>query len=315
MDQLAVVIVNWKRHAETSRCVSDLLAWRHPPKVWVVDNGSEDGSAERLAEEFPAVRLIASPVNRGYGGGNNLALAAIERDYALLLNNDAGIEEPSVRALCAALEADRKLAAVGPIVVDAADRERVLSAGGRDISRFVATNVEPAGGAASVVADSSADPYPVDYVPGTAVLLRMSAVREVGLLEEQYFFGGELADLGDRLRHRGWGCAVLPRAVAWHDLSHAARNRKVLYRYYILRNRFLYIRRRCTGLARSRQLFWLAYGVYSILRFAARGRWRSARAEILALADGLGGRYGDRNARILGDPLQGEGVRDARVSS
>lgn len=313
MDQLAVVIVNWNRHAETARCISELLGWRQPPEIWVVDNGSEDGSAERLAREFPTARLIASPVNRGYGGGNNLALAAIERDYALLLNNDAGIEEASVRALCAALEATPELAAVGPVVVDAVERDRVLSAGGRDISRFVATNVVPVG-TTVVGASSTAGPYPVDYVPGTAVLLRMSALRAVGLLEEQYFFGGELADLGDRLRRNGWGCVVLPRAVAWHDLTHAARNRKVLYRYYILRNRFLYVRLRCSGLARSRQLFWLAYGVYSILRFTVRGRWRSARAEMLALVDGLSGRYGNRNARVLGDRAPDDGASDAPVS-
>ena len=115
MDQLAVVIVNWNRYAETARCVADLLDWRSPPEIWVVDNASSDGSASRLRAGFPSIHTLVASENLGYGGANNLALSEIDARYALLLNNDAGLEEAAARALCRALDTSPDLAIVVPV--------------------------------------------------------------------------------------------------------------------------------------------------------------------------------------------------------
>ena len=83
MPSLAVVVVSYNVRDLLRACLR--ATYRQPgaasPELgrgasWVVDNASADGSAEMVAAEFPQVRLIASPENLGFAGGNNLALRA-----------------------------------------------------------------------------------------------------------------------------------------------------------------------------------------------------------------------------------------------
>ena len=85
----------------------------------MVDNASRDGSLELLARDFPEVRVIASPVNTGFAGGNNLALRTVSTPYAVLLNNDAVPEPDWLRNLLAPFEevgADRVGVVTGKVV-------------------------------------------------------------------------------------------------------------------------------------------------------------------------------------------------------
>ena len=87
---LSIVIVNWNTRALLRDC---LLSVRQGlgelnAEVWVVDNGSTDGSQAMLAHEFPKVRLIANPDNRGFAAANNQALKQARGRHVLLLNTD-----------------------------------------------------------------------------------------------------------------------------------------------------------------------------------------------------------------------------------
>lgn len=299
MPEISVVFLNWNRIDATLASLRRASGWtRVAPALWVVDNASADGAAARIAAEFPAVRLIASAVNRGFGGGNNLALREIAQGYVLLLNNDAVIAEDDVLLLAAALDRHPEIAVVGPLFTREGRREEVVAVGGRDIARHAGTHRGPHHLSHEQLAGDA--PVPVAYVPGTAAMLRARLVGEIGLLDEDYFFGGELADLCERARRRGYGSAVVPSARAWHDTALASGLRETLYPYYVLRNRFLFVRK-----FRRRWRFlliplWTAYGVVSVLAAALRGRWRRARVAALALGDGLAGRFGGQNERVGG---------------
>ncbi len=291
MPSLAVVVLNWNRLAATRRCVEALLGWRRlEPEVWVVDNGSHNGEAAALAAAFPTVRVLAAGRNLGFGGGNNLALRQTEAPFALLLNNDAGLEEEDAARLLGALEVRGDLAVVGPLITDRSEAARVQAAGGRDISRYARTNLRPG----DLPPDwlRGGKPYPVDYVPGTVALLRLTPARQVGLLDERYFFGGEMADLCRRLRDLGWSCAVEPAARAWHERDGSAPERQRLDTYYILRNRFLFLREHGGGARRWRAAAWVAYGTAGVLRDLLAGDGSRAGARAAALRDGVAGRFG-----------------------
>ena len=94
---LSVIILNWNAAADTMSCVRNFAAWQQiRPAIWVVDNASEDGSADLIAETCPEVNLIRNPVNQGYTGGNNRGLEkalASSNAPVMLLNNDAKIAE------------------------------------------------------------------------------------------------------------------------------------------------------------------------------------------------------------------------------
>jgi GT2 family glycosyltransferase len=86
-----VVIVNWNGERWLRPCL-DALARQTAPfpyDVWVVDNGSTDGSVALLEREYPHVRLLRNEKNLGFAGGNNTALRQVTAPYAVLLNNDA----------------------------------------------------------------------------------------------------------------------------------------------------------------------------------------------------------------------------------
>lgn len=97
---LGIVILNWNQSSDTIACVR--LAQRWPiadKRIWVVDNGSRPDEVEALSAALAEVEVIYSPTNRGFAGGNNLALTrALEAGCrsVLLFNNDAQAEGDAI---------------------------------------------------------------------------------------------------------------------------------------------------------------------------------------------------------------------------
>ena len=292
---LAIVILNWNAAADTIRCVRQIAAWdRLKPTIWVVDNGSTDDSAELISHKCPDVRLIRNSANLGFAEGNNRGIReALTMGNApiLLLNNDALVEEDDVIRLLDTLQTDTQIGFVGPLLFDAEDRDRLLSAGGRDPARHHQSHILelPPGEPIRVV----------ECVPGTVVLVRPEVFRKVGLLDEAYFFASEIADLCMRASQEGYVSAIDTRGRAFHNLGRSSDLRSTLYTYYIIRNRFLLIRK----FHRNRKLvfyaFWTLYSVALSLKVQLSGEAATARAIRLGLLDGLRGRLGGQNHRVL----------------
>jgi len=296
MSDLDIVIINWNRLRETRDAGRRIGAWqRLESQLWIVDNGSEAGEAEVLAAELPAAEVIASPVNLGFGGANNLALARGESEWVLLLNNDAEIDETGVERLIEALEQRPEALCAGPWIDEIAAGREIVKAGGRDIALHAGTHL---------TADRlslrrrTAARYEVSYVSGTAALLRRSVLESIGPLDEEYFFGGEMADLCARGRRAGHPSLIVPAARAVHEADRAGRFRSLLYPYYVLRNRFLFIRRQRRGWLPLLLPYWTLRGAVSIVRALLRGETGEARVLREGLLDGVRGRFGGNNERI-----------------
>src|SRR4051794_40126020 len=91
-DNVAVIIVNWNRKADTLRCLASLADSTGPGlDIFVVDNASSDGLADAIRAAYPDVRLVINHRNDGFAEGNNIALREALRanyEYVMLLNND-----------------------------------------------------------------------------------------------------------------------------------------------------------------------------------------------------------------------------------
>lgn len=295
--ELAVIILNWNAVAETVHCIRTLRFWeRVHPTIWIVDNGSADGGDEVISRECPGVHLIHNPTNLGFAGGNNRGIVqALSAGDApiLLLNNDAFIKEQDVIRLMDTLQSDARLGLVGPLLFDAADTSRLLSAGGRDISRYANSHICEVTGGEPV--------REVDYVPGTVVMVRAEVFRTVGLFDEDYFFGGELADLCERARQHGYVSAIDTWARAFHALDRSSDLRERLHIYYVFRNRYLFTRKFRHTRRVPLYSFWTLYGLAVSLAAQLRGKQAKARAIRLGVLDGLRGRFGGQNERVLRD--------------
>jgi len=98
---VSVIIVNWNTRQMTLECLRSLYAQtrRTDFEVLLVDNGSHDGSAAAIAEEFPQVRLIAETTNHGFAVANNMAVKLVRGRRLLLLNSDTVVLDGAVDRL------------------------------------------------------------------------------------------------------------------------------------------------------------------------------------------------------------------------
>jgi GT2 family glycosyltransferase len=190
---------------------------------------------------------------------------------------------------------DPAIGVVGPTLWH---RGECVSAGGRDIARYASTQLRPSAPPAS--------PVDVDYVPGTVALFRRQVFDRVGLFDEDYFFGGEMADLCYRARLHGFRSVIDPRARAEHDLDRSLQLRETLHIYYVVRNRFLYVRKHHARQRVPLYARWIVRGVVTAVVALGRGRWRRARSATLGVLDGVRGRFGGQNARILAGGRESE---------
>jgi GT2 family glycosyltransferase len=294
--KLAVVVVNWNAIGDTNECILSVQGWSARslggrPKVWIIDNGSQQPGFEKLIEQFPDVHFLRNAVNQGFAAANNRGItSALESgaDAVLLLNNDARLDEASVASMLATLASQPGIGVVGPTLWDG---NELLAAGGRDIARYSKTHVIPS--------HPPTELLDVDYVPGTAALVSRRVFETVGLLDEDYFFSGEMADLCCRARRGGFRCVVDPEARASHDLSRSASMRDSLHVYYIFRNRFLYARKHHPRHKNWHYALWTVRGAAAAMGAVAKGNVRRARTISLSVVDGLSGRFGGQNDRIL----------------
>ena len=110
-NDLSVVIVNYRTPEMTIRCIRSILYFgiAEASAIVVVDNMSNDGSADAIASALPQIRLIRSAVNQGFGAGVNLGACATTGNVLLVLNPDTYFLENSVGSALALIQSDRSI--------------------------------------------------------------------------------------------------------------------------------------------------------------------------------------------------------------
>src|SRR3972149_2122281 len=115
MAQVSVVIPNWNGRRFLEPCLRSLRGQVDVEiEVILVDNGSRDDSVELARAEFPQVRIIAFPENRGFSAAVNAGIAGGAGPYVFVLNNDTEAHPRCIRALADALDGAPGVAAAGP---------------------------------------------------------------------------------------------------------------------------------------------------------------------------------------------------------
>jgi GT2 family glycosyltransferase len=272
----------------TRECLTSVLALEPPAdRVLVVDNGSTDGTANRIRAEFPGVEVLPLSENRYFAGGVNAGLARALTEGAgsvLLLNNDLVLERESLGLLRAALEADPSRAAVSPklYVYDVPDR--IWFAGGIVMRGWGLIRHRGANRKDDAFRDR---PLAIDYVSGAAALLARHALERVGLLDPAYIIYVEDVDWSARARKAGFTLWYEPRARGWHHVSATSGGGLTpLKAYFRLRSGALFLTRHVG--AWERPAAWAAYGAWTAWLLAgaiARGDFASARALLAGFGD------------------------------
>ena len=244
LPRVGIVVVNWRGLEQTRHCLRSLqaVAVAYPAaQIYVIDNGSGDGSEAVIAAEFPEAKVMAVAENRGYSAGCN---AGIQRaltdgtDYLWILNNDT---EADPGAALAFVQAAEELRAGGnevilaPKILDG-HSGKIWSAGGFVRQPwFKGDHIGMGDPAASHNA-----PADVEWASSCSLFFHRNVIERVGPLPEEYFMYLDDVDWCLRARKEGVPIRYEPRAVIAHGVSEAMRsldNRHV--RYYSYRNYYL----------------------------------------------------------------------------
>lgn len=226
---LAIIIVAWNVRPLLEGCLRSLTEalGEFAAHIIVVDNASADGTAAWVRTAFPQVELITNRENLGYARANNLALRRVldegEAEYVWLLNPDTVVHPNAPQALLDFMRTHPRCGLCGPKLLnpDGSLQHSAFALPGLVqllletqplLWRFRNTWLD--GRYAPQRYEGA--PFRVGHPLGAAMLARVAAVREVGLLDEAFALYCEEIDWAVRMQRAGWEVWCVPQAVVTH---------------------------------------------------------------------------------------------------
>ena len=237
---LSIVVVSWNTCDLLVQCLQSvygtLEAWTISCEVIVVDNASMDDSVQAVRRRFPGVVLIENPVNVGFARANNQAIERSEGQYVLLLNPDTVVQPGAIQGLLHFMDTHPQAGAVAPKLVNP---DASFQASWARFPTLLSEFFLMTGLARVFVGPYAPSPRPqpqeaarfVDWVAGAALLVRQSAVDQVGALDERYFLYSEETEWCWRLWQGGWEVWYLPDVAIVH--YGGASTRKLMVESYV----------------------------------------------------------------------------------
>jgi hypothetical protein len=212
-----VIILNWNGKKYLRGCLDSLRQQSaRSIDILLVDNGSQDGSVEFVAETFPEVRVLRLKENLGFCKPNNLGMDdafARGAEFVLLLNNDTTVAPDCVEQMLAAMTNDPKAAVVCPKIYFA-DPADALWYAGADFSIW-SSRSQHAGWRQTDRGQHDSARF-ITQATGCAMLVRSSAIKDVGLLDERFWAYVEDVDWSIRFLRKGYRLRYEPKARVWH---------------------------------------------------------------------------------------------------
>jgi GT2 family glycosyltransferase len=294
---LAVIVVNWNVRDLLEDCLASVRvatdAAELSAETWVVDNASQDGSVEMLCRQFGEVELIASPLNLGFAGGNNLALRSMgflgvpipsainvldlprpirdavirKRDgkplprYVLLLNPDTSVRETALREMVGFMDDHPHVGVCGPSLVygdgqfqHAGYRFPSLAQTFLDFWPINWRLTESAlNGRYPRRLYEGGQPFPIDHPLGAAMLVRREAIVQTGGFDLDYRMYVEEIDWCMRVKRAGWSIYCVPEAEIVHHEGQSTRQARPEMVVALWRSRYILFRKHY-----SSAFIWLA---------------------------------------------------------
>jgi N-acetylglucosaminyl-diphospho-decaprenol L-rhamnosyltransferase len=306
---LSVSIVNTNSRALLLACLDSLAGTG--AEIVVLDNASEDGSAEAVRERFPDVRVIAQSHRAGFGANHNTVIRATTGRYVYVLNEDTTAGDWGFEALTAYLDTHPRVGALGPRLVY--PDGRLQDSAWRFPTPLVSALSLATLGRLGVTQSRGDVPHVVDWVTGAAVVLRREALDEVGLFDEGFFLYSEEVDLQARLHRAEWEVHYFPRVSVVHHESQFSADIPERRINEMWRSRHRYWRKHHTG-AGARVAALTTGAQYAVraalspvarrdpglgarMRLHAHDSWRVTGPGLRELADDWNGRVGSAPQR------------------
>ena len=298
--ELSFCIVNTSKREFLLRCLDAVAAERptlpFATEVLVLDNASDDGSAEAARRHPASDKVIALTRRQGKGESDSQLLQAASGRYGFLLNDDSEVQPGATLALYRAMETRPDAAAAGAELLYADGRHQTSAWRFPSVWTAVAAAVNLH--RRFVVQSTGTATRDVDWAQSAALLVRVDAARQIGWFDPQFFVYSDEVDFCKRLRDAGYAVLYVPEArCIHHDQLETTRvpERRIVE---FSRNRERYMRKHHGRAAAAvvRILTAWTYGVRAVAAFGLRDHeprwyWRHVTATLF--------------------PRRGEGLREA----
>lgn len=237
--KIGIVVPTFNGRRWILECLTSISGTRYPNFcIYVVDNGSEDGTPEKVRTCFPGIRLLKLPRNKGFAcacnAGIQLALKE-DADFVAVLNQDLWVEETWLQPLIEAVEKCQKFGIVSPAQWDYSGSELDPS--------FLSSLLEVDPAIESKLKNPAAVPSPIEVedTVGAALILSRKMIQAVGAFDPLYFAYFEEKDLCRRARMKGFRVGIVPRSRVfhWHSLLHPEQLPKFV-KFLAVRNQFIF---------------------------------------------------------------------------
>lgn len=215
-----IVVLNWNGAEDTIACLRSIAAAPSPScRVLVVDNGSTDGSLERIREVFPEIEFLLLPGNSGYAGGNNAGFRRVlelEAEFVIFLNNDTIVDAGFCAPLLDTLQRKPDAGITVPKIFYL-DRPATLWYAGGDVR--LSTGMIRHIGLRKKDAPEFNRPGVTGYATGCCFAMRCRDFEAVGAFDEGFGMYAEDVDLSLRVRAMGMSIDYVPSSMVWHKVS------------------------------------------------------------------------------------------------
>lgn len=215
-----IVVLNWNGAEDTRACLESLVGILSPScRLLVVDNGSTDGSVERIREAFADIELLLLPSNIGYAGGNNAGFRRVQElgaEFVIFLNNDTLVDAGFCAPLVETLQRNPSAGIAVPKIFYLDRPDTLWYAGGVvNLSTGLIRHV----GIRKKDAPQFDRPGVTGYATGCCFAMRCRDFEAVGGFDEGFRMYAEDVDLSLRIRSRGMTINYVPSSRVWHKVS------------------------------------------------------------------------------------------------
>jgi GT2 family glycosyltransferase len=289
---VAAVVLNWNGRERVLETISALYKSEYPlQEIFMVDNGSIDGSVEAVQQKFPKVKILPQITNLGASEGRNIGIRhalASGVKYVFNIDNDIEVQPETIGELICLAEQRFDVGIVGPMMCFKDDPCLIQNVGAQISFR---QNVHLPIGWQQHDRGQFIEPIEVDMVGSGAMLTRGQVFEQGGYFDAGYL-GCQLddTDFCMRVRRAGWKIVCNPRAKILHDFHF---NHRYTYRrkYLESHNAVLFLRKYGRSIDWAKYLFFAIGGLpYAFIRESFQGNLGGVFGKAQGLLDALLGR-------------------------